>query len=120
MRSRLSHELERAQDYNHFHLDSVSEDELSAAMEIDVAFIAKPDVCVYADAFSARLRADAGDDEPVLRLIDVYCEGVTERREVCRIARMKPATYHNAHRRLKRLVENLPEQLRTAAIAAMA
>ena len=56
----------------------------------------------------------------MLALIDLYRQGVTEKRDVCLHAKMKAADYHNAHRRLKRLVEKLPENLRTAAVAEMA
>jgi len=33
------------------------------------------------------------------------------------VSGLKPADYHNAFRRLKRLAEKLPEELRTAALA---
>ena len=115
IRSRLAHELERAEAYNHVSTDVLSEEALSDAMAAVAPAASKPELVEYVDEFATRLRADAGDDRHVLALIDCYCDGITERRDVCRATRITARAYHNAHRRLKRLVENLPEHLRCAA-----
>jgi len=120
IRSRLSHEIERLAEHRHVRLHEVPEVEVSAALATCAAPSSGSELDAFADAFTARLREGADGDEPVLTLIDLYREGITDRRDVCRLGRMSVATYHNAHRRLKRLVDNLPESQRVAAIAAMA
>jgi len=50
-------------------------------------------------------------------LIDCYLEDITERGPICHKAQLTPGEYHNAFRRLKRLAEKLPHDLRTAALA---
>ena len=120
IRSRLAHELERAEAYNHVSTDVLSEEALSDAMAAVAPAASKPELVEYVDEFAARLRGDAGDDRHVLALIECYCDGLTERRDVCRAMRMTARAYHNAHRRLKRLVENLPEHLRRAAFEVAA
>jgi hypothetical protein len=116
IRSRLAHELERAEAYNHVSTDVLSEEALSEAMAAVAPPASKPELVEYVDELAVQLRAEAGDDRHVLALIDCYCDGITERRDVCRATRMTARAYHNAHRRLKRLVENLPEPLRRAAL----
>lgn len=115
IRSRLAHEMERAEAYDHVSTDVLSEEALSDAMAAVASPASKPELVEYVDEFAARLRTDAGDDQHVLALIDCYCDGITERREICRDTRMTARAYHNAHRRLKRLVEHLPEHLRRVA-----
>ena len=119
IRSRLSHEIERLEAYEHVDVTDTPEAELSEAMETASSTSARADLDRYADDFETRLRELAVDDDPVLRLIDCYRDGITERREVCRITKMSTTTYHNAHRRLKRLVENLPDNLRASALTAL-
>ncbi|MEJ7598477.1 MAG: hypothetical protein WKG01_11255 [Kofleriaceae bacterium] len=120
IRSRLSHQIERDEACQHVDIDDISEEAVSTAMERTTPRTSAAELASFGTEFVARLRVVAGADEPVLRLIDLYMNGVTERRDVCRIGGMTARTYHNAHRRLKRMVENLPENLRTAAIGAMA
>ena len=111
IRSRLSHEYERAEQFMHSSL--VDADELEAR-SLDPSFDA------YVDEFAARLRHLAGDDDAVLAILDAYLDGITERAKICRATGLTKANYHNAHRRLKRLAEHLPEHLRAAAVAAIA
>ncbi|HEY5934494.1 MAG TPA: hypothetical protein VIU61_07665 [Kofleriaceae bacterium] len=120
IRSRVTHELERAETFEHHALENAAENEVSSAMAATAAPTSGPELDRYADDFDRRLRKLAAGDEGVITLIELYREGVTEKRDVCRVAKMKGAEYHNAHRRLKRLVEKLPQNLRTAAIEEMA
>lgn len=120
IRSRVSHELDHAESYPHDDIDDASEHDVSDAMSARALPSAGNDLDRYADEFETRLRELAKDDDAVHRLIDSYRDGITERRAICRVTRLTASAYHNAHRRLKRLVENLPENLRTAAIEAMA
>jgi len=70
-------------------------------------------------AFATKLRELAADDEPVLQLIECYGAGITQRQKVCRETGMTTTTFHNADRRLKRLVKKLPAELHAAAVAGM-
>lgn len=120
IRSRVTHELERAEQFEHVAIGSVHEEDVSNAMAATARSTTGGELDRYADDFERRLRDLAAGDDGALALIELYRQGVTEKREVCLLAKMKAADYHNAHRRLKRLVEKLPENLRTAAIAEMA
>jgi len=120
IRSRVTHELERAEQFEHVDVGAVHEEDVSNAMAATARSTTGGELDRYADDFERRLRDLAAGDEGALALIELYRQGATEKREVCMLAKMKAADYHNAHRRLKRLVEKLPENLRTAAIAEMA
>ena len=120
IRSRIAHELERAEERPCVDLDAAAEDEVSEAMVANAAPRCGSDLDALADEFVARLRVLAHDDEPVLRLIDLYVEGITERSQVCWRGKMSKATYHNAHRRLKRHAASLPNTLIQAAAEALA
>ncbi len=119
VRSRLGHELERADDIKHYAVENVSDRRMTDAIAIDVAPSTSGRVNRFAEEFTGQLRALAADDEAVLQLIDCYREGITERRKVCRATGMTIGTFHNADRRLKRLAKKLPEGLCAAALAAM-
>ena len=119
IRSRLSHELERAQAYNHVSTDELSEEALHDAIEAQHATRASSELADYADEFSRRLVAATGDDPEVLTLIELFREGITERRECCRLGKMTANAYHNARRRLLRLVASLPATLRRAAFDSL-
>jgi len=115
IRSRLSHEYERAEQFAHITIGDADETKLARDAEpIDPGFD------TYVDEFETRLRQLAADDPAVLAILDAYLEGITERAKVCRVTGLTKANYHNAHRRLKRLAENLPEHLRAAAIGSLA
>jgi hypothetical protein len=116
--SRLSHEFDRAEQFQHINVADAPECDVHDALAGD----AKPvdlELDQYVDQFEKRLRLLADGDEAVLALLDVYLEGITERGKVCRATGLTKAAYHNAHRRLKRLAENLPEHMRAAALATI-
>lgn len=115
IRSRLSHELERAEQFAHVGVDDAPEVDVSAVMERS-AKTTDPKLDEYVEEFARRLRDLASDDEAVLALLESYLSGVTERAQICRATGMTKAAYHNAHRRLKRLADKLPEHLRAAAL----
>lgn len=120
IRSRISNELERAEERHRVDIDDAPEDEVSDAMAATATPSSSSDVDTLADDFASQLRALAHCDEAVLRLIELYVEGITERHLVCRLGKMSKSTYHNAHRRLKRYAQSLPHHLVTAAVEAMA
>jgi hypothetical protein len=120
LRSRIGHELDRADGVKHSAIDAVSDQRMTDAIAIDSAPSASGHTNRSAQELTVRLRELAKDDEPVLQLIDCYRDGITERRRVCSATGMTVATFHNADRRLKRLAKQLPDDLCTAALGAMA
>ncbi len=119
LRSRIGHELERADGIKHIALDDISDQRVTEAIAIDSAPSSSGHANRSAQELTARLGTLAANDEPVLQLIDCYRDGVTERRKVCSATGMTIATFHNADRRLKRLAKQLPDDLRNAALGAM-
>ena len=117
--SRVTHELERAENFEHVAIEAAAEDDVSAAMASSAAPTTGFELDRYVEEFDRRMRKLAAGDDGVLKLMELYREGITEKRDVCRVGQMKAADYHNAHRRLKRLIKKLPENLRIAAIAEM-
>ncbi|MGH9883893.1 MAG: hypothetical protein ACREBE_00070 [bacterium] len=61
----------------------------------------------------------AAGDDPVHSLLGAYYCEVTDRREVMEETGLSLAEFVNARRRLDRLIEALPDELRQAALAAM-
>ena len=119
IRSRLSHELDRAEQFEHINAADASEAEIHDVLDAD-SKTTDPKLEEYVEEFEKRLRLLAADDHAVLTLLDAYLAGLTERAPICRATGMTKLTYHNAHRRLKRLADNLPEHLRASALAAIA
>lgn len=71
------------------------------------------------DEVIAWLKPRVADKPEVLRLLELYMQGITDRDEVIREGGMNETTYHNARRRLGRLVQDMPAKLRAAALAAL-
>ena len=71
------------------------------------------------DEVIAWLKPRVADKPEVLRLLELYMQGITDRDEVVREGGMDETTYHNARRRLGRLVQDMPAKLRAAALAAL-
>ena len=71
------------------------------------------------DEVIAWLQPRVTDKPEVLRLLELYMQGITDRDEVIREGGMDETTYHNARRRLGRLVQDMPAKLRAAALAAL-
>jgi hypothetical protein len=120
IRSRLSHELERAEDYQHVDIDQAPQHEVNEALVRAGKASPTKKLSAYVKEFTARLRGAAADDLAVLTLIDCYLDDITERAQICHASGMKPSVYHNAFRRLKRLADKLPQDLRAAALADLA
>ncbi len=122
IRSRISTELTRLKRFPHVSLDGASEAlerEVSEAMETERRGISPAETQTCADLVVAALRELAGDNGALEWLIDAYADGATERRDVMRVTGMTESEYHNAYRRMLRLVERLSTHLRQAAITAM-
>ena len=71
------------------------------------------------DEVIAWLQPRVTDKPEVLRLLELYMQGITDRDEAIREGEMTESTYHNARRRLGRLVQDMPAKLRAAALAAL-
>jgi hypothetical protein len=71
------------------------------------------------DEVIAWLRPRVAEKPEVLRLLELYMQGITDRDDVIREGGMNESTYHNARRRLGRLVQDMPAKLRAAALAAL-
>lgn len=117
IRSRLGKELERAENYEHVDVFEAPEREVEDAFARDdkPALTPTKKVSKYVERFTEELRAQAADDAPVLKIIDLHLQDITDRRHICHMTGMRPADYHNAFRRLKRLADKIPAELRAAA-----
>jgi len=62
----------------------------------------------------------AEDDEHVLSILDCYRDDVIERADVMRTSGLSRTDYHNARRRLTRLIADLPQRIRDAALDVIA
>lgn len=90
-----------------------------AALESPVTSERNGCIKVVHDAVIAWLKPRVADKPEVHRLLELYMQGITERDEVIREGGMNETTYHNARRRLGRLVQDMPAKLRAAALAAL-
>ena len=145
IRSRTSHQLKHLDRFPHFSMDrpsnqahaemsdeapdAVSEEpadampmefehSLSESIETDRRGN-RGDLATFVDELVEALILLAGGDEEVLQILYCFGRGITERRDVIHETQMSSSTYHNARRRMLRLVERLPQHIRDAAIAAM-
>ena len=77
------------------------------------------DLRMIADLIVPEIQERASDDPEVLLLLELFGDGLSERIDVMGDARMQPAQYDNAVRRLRRLTRQLPKQTREAVMAAL-
>ena len=94
------------------------EQEISEALEREREN-SEADLGAFVDRTIAELRTLAHEDDDVLVLLGAYAHGAIDRREVMRVSGMTSTKYHNAVRRMLRLVERLPAHIRHTAIDAM-
>lgn len=100
----------KAERYRHLSLSAQSSDDASAQDEIDAALVEQAprrSVSSYAAEVMAELRELAASDELVLRMLDAFDQGASKRAEVIQTAKFSLVQYHNARRRLDRLVARL-------------
>jgi hypothetical protein len=64
---------------------------------------------VLASEMLAQIRALAGNDKHVLRILDAYDAGCGTKEEVLAHTKMREATYHRAYVRLRRIVRDMTE-----------
>jgi hypothetical protein len=92
------------------------ETKMSDAMEVGHA----SDLSSYVDDVVSQLYALARGDTEVIQILDCFAVDQVDRRDIMRATGMDRVTYHNARRRMVRLVEDLPNDLRERALRAMA
>lgn len=92
------------------------ETKMSDAMEVGQA----SDLSSYVDNVVSQLYELARGDTEVIQILDCFAVDQVDRRDIMRATGMDRVTYHNARRRLVRLVEDLPNDLRERALRAMA
>lgn len=94
------------------------ETKMSDALEVQQTTDLK--LTSYIDEIVSKLYELAGDDAEVVQILDCFANDQIDRRDIMRETGLERLAYHNARRRLVRLVENLPNDLREQAIHAMA
>ena len=92
------------------------ETKMSDAMEVGQA----SDLSSYVDDVVSQLYELARGDTEVVQILDCFAVDQVDRRDIMRATGMDRVTYHNARRRMVRLVEDLPNDLRERALRAMA
>lgn len=113
IRLRARRDRERARRFPHESIDEFTQDGESRMMaEADAALLdrapnASGDTAVLDAERLAELRQLATDDHDVLGLLDAFAGGETSKVDVMRVAGLSGVAYHNARRRLARLVTQL-------------
>jgi hypothetical protein len=88
--------------------------ELAPRDEVDAALLEqapRAETATHAATVMAELRQLAGDDDLLLRMLDAFDQGAVTRSDVMHAAQFSPVEYHNARRRLDRLVDLLSPPL---------
>ena len=89
----------------------------SPAFDRVLAHVASsPELRVCVVQVLERLRAFAGDDTVVQRILDALEGGATTREDVLALINMKPGDYHKGRMRLTDLVQQLPNSLRNGLV----
>jgi hypothetical protein len=123
IRRRAIRAVARAEQLPHVSIDVVDDDGESSVMdETDALLLAEgpvatPETVARAAEISFALKQLAAGKAPVVRLLDAFASGAITRNDVMRTARMTHAEYHNARRKLARLVEQLPDELKPCRLA---
>jgi hypothetical protein len=89
-------------------------DELAPRDEVDAALLEqalRAETAMHAATVMTELRQLAGDDDLLLRMLDALERGAVTRDDVIHVAQFSRVEYHNARRRLDRLVTQLPSSL---------
>lgn len=94
--------------------------EMSESLAADRACERGVDLRGYVDDVIGALYQLAAGDDAVTKILDCFGQGVLDRRDIVRTTGMPAPTYDTARRRLLKLVESLPQDLRDEAIRAMA
>ena len=125
IKTALTHEVRHAKRFPQVSIDDEEKntDDLDAQVtDVLAAQRSTPDDDMIAAQLSetlAHLRILAGQDEPVLLLLEAFSAGYTEKPDVMKVTSMSSRTYHNARQRLVRLAKKLPIEVREAAIHAI-
>ena len=124
IKSRTRHDRERAMERRHLSIDihgvspAVREVEASLAAEHRDG-IRDHEVCALAAATLQRIRAEARQDEDVLRLLSAFEAGDLTKQAVITHTGMTERQYRNARNRLAGYVAKLPREMRVARTYAL-
>src|SRR5690606_24684003 len=80
--------------------------ELESSLSAQQA-VASPESLRFSAEVLDQIRQLAGDDAPVLRILDAIALGASEPKEIMSLATMSEKTYKNARLRVGRVVEQL-------------
>lgn len=116
---RTRHERNRVKRFRHERIDAFhgsSEDRIEAQAEVEGALAAERDDAsmessLYASQVLAQLRALAANDPPVLKYLDAIESGARSRDDILHSAGMTMKTYRNVRGRLRRLAEQLDQDI---------
>lgn len=102
---------QRAEQMPHHALGDPSDDARQAERDASevVGDHERPLKRMVAGNVMAQVRALAGRDKPILRMLDAYDAGCESKDEVLAHARMTSHTYHKAYLRLRRIVRHLKD-----------
>ncbi|HEY6039749.1 MAG TPA: hypothetical protein VIV58_35955 [Kofleriaceae bacterium] len=77
------------------------------------------DLRMIADQIVPEIQERAGEDAEVIRLLELFGDGLTDHGEMLSAANMHRPQFDNAMRRLRRLTRQLPKHAREAVMAAL-
>ena len=122
----ISHELERAQKFQHVSLDADSQNveelerETSDAISGDRESKQEVPKQVWWSIAMAEFRKHAPNDAGVLAIIDAYGHDKLTRRDVMAHAEMSSRQYHAAYQRLMRVAQKIDDGARDLIMQAIA
>jgi len=122
----ISHELERAQKWRHVSLDPENENadelerETSDAIEGERETKQEATTQDWWSVAIAEFRRVAGNDEPVLAIVESYRNGGVTRRDVIAHTGMSSRQYHAAYQRLVRVAKKIDDDARDLIMQAIA
>ncbi len=110
IRCRTKNDRIRALRFRHCSIDASDAGGVMTELESSLSAqqaVASPESQRFSTEVLDQVRALAGDDAPILRIVDAIALGASEPKEIMSLATMSEKTYKKARLRLGRLVEQL-------------
>ncbi len=116
IRSRTHHDAKRASSHRRIDVFDPAADTraVMTAVESSLAEAAEEpaaEALLFYDQVLGQVRGLAKDDGDVLRIVNAIAAGAENRADVITLANMSEKTYHKAHIRLGRMIDQLPNKL---------